>query len=89
MSKIEYSSFQFYRDDTKEDVFIHQKSISKNNPKKAKSSVGEKERVEFDIVLGDRGLEALDVTGLNGEHVVGSIFAAEKKSRKKQSKRQL
>ena len=48
--------------------------------------MGEKERVEFDIVLGDRGLEALDVTGLNGEHVVGSIFAAEKKSRKKQSK---
>ncbi len=48
--------------------------------------MGENERVEFDIVLGDKGIEARNVTGLNGEHVIGSNFAADKKSRKRQSK---
>ena len=48
--------------------------------------MGENERVEFDIVLSDKGQEARNVTGLNGEHVIGSNYAADKKSRKKQSK---
>jgi Y-box-binding protein 1 len=78
--------FKIDRDDTNEDIFIHQSAISKNNPNKYKKSVGENERVEFDIVLSDKGQEARNVTGLNGEHVIGSNYAADKKSRKKQSK---
>lgn len=63
------------RDDTKEYVFVHSKSVTGKNQRRVTRSLAKGERVEFDVVMSDRSPEAINVTGINDGPVLGSEYA--------------
>ncbi|XP_042145637.1 Y-box factor homolog [Ixodes scapularis] len=50
-----------------EDIFVHQTAITRNHPQKLTRTVSEGETVQFDVVVDEKGREAANVTGPDGE----------------------
>ncbi|KAM7225697.1 hypothetical protein CapIbe_023674 [Capra ibex] len=64
------------RHDTQEDVFVHHMVITGKNLCKYQGSVDDGETLEFDVVQGERGTKATNVTGPAGGPLKGSCYTA-------------
>lgn len=63
------------REDGKSDVFVHQSAISKSGiVRYFLRTLADEEEVVFDVVDGDKGPEAANVTGPDGAEVQGSRY---------------
>jgi len=65
------------RADNGEDVFVHSRSITRRAQGSDTGSLEDGETVEFDVVQGQKGNEASNVTGPGGSSVKGSKFAGQ------------
>lgn len=61
-----YKIVKCYRNDNGQDVYAHHSAIIKKNPAHQVRSLADGELVQFNIVEGEKGLEAADITGVNG-----------------------
>lgn len=73
------------RDDNKTDLFIHITEIVNPSHKKFNKGLVKGESVQFDIVQGRKGMEAVNLTGPNGEPVKG--YARKNKKKRKKNKK--
>merc|ERR1712113_393175 len=69
------------RGDTENDIFVHKSAITRPNTTVPYVSLKEGEEVEFSIAKGEKGDEASNVTGINGECVQGSPFGPSRRGR--------
>ena len=74
------------QNDIKEEIFVHESAIIKNFLKKSVISGGDGESVAFEVVIGENGKEASNVSGPEGGPVEGSPYAPEEKTKKKSKK---
>lgn len=63
------------RNDNGEDVYAHYSAIVNKNPQHRVRSLADGELVQFNIIQGTKGVEASDITGINGATVQGSEYA--------------
>ena len=72
------------RDDTKEDLFVHQTAILNKNPEKAFKSLVRGEIVEFDVVMdrNENMPRAVNVKGLDGVPIKGTSCSSVRTSSK-------
>jgi cold shock CspA family protein len=63
------------RNDNGQDIYAHFTSVAKKNPSHRLRSLGDGELVRFNIVDTAKGLEAIEITGPDGEPVIGSEYA--------------
>ena len=69
------------------DIFVHQSGIAKANPNSNQKSLAQNERVKFDLAICNKGFEAKNVTGPNGEPVIGSNTVPEQNPRMNNNRR--
>ena len=62
------------------DIYVHHTGIAKESPDKTRRGLNKFEMVEFSVIKGKRGLEAIGLTGPNGESVNGQSIIHDRKS---------